>query len=366
MLAPIGGGLILYQAYGNLYAMTGRKAHLLEDKQIPSVGVFDEVFSTWMAFGGNTRDLGSFGEETDKITDLHQFHEEVLFIERGDGVAGITRHRRDLSSDDVRDLATTQTIDQSAGGKLRNRNAEESWALLEDLTLYDNEIWNDPRDFAKPVTAITLPQDVLSTSDHRLIKLKNQVQRLMEAHLALMQPTQVNKVTTSCEICSGPHDTQYCMEDPEHAFVDYTSLSTDEAGVLKAITNQIAGTLPSDTVKNPKLSTYPVLSARSYPTKDPQCSTHVHGSINAVIIHPKQQSDSHDDRTEESEEEENDNPENIHVNPSTPPDLSVSFITEKVLKLNSFFESLGLVPQSSNTKLVCTKGDDGDVMFIED
>ncbi|GJS76273.1 hypothetical protein Tco_0726154 [Tanacetum coccineum] len=32
----------------------------------------DEVFSTWMAFGGNIRDLGSFGEETDKITDLHQ------------------------------------------------------------------------------------------------------------------------------------------------------------------------------------------------------------------------------------------------------------------------------------------------------
>ncbi|GJW44485.1 hypothetical protein Tco_0073284 [Tanacetum coccineum] len=44
MLAPSGGGLILYQAYGNLYAMTGRKAYLLEDKKIPSVGVFDEVF----------------------------------------------------------------------------------------------------------------------------------------------------------------------------------------------------------------------------------------------------------------------------------------------------------------------------------
>ncbi|GJZ81775.1 hypothetical protein Tco_0646769 [Tanacetum coccineum] len=54
MLAPSGGGLILYQAYGNLYAMTGRKGHLLEDKQILSVGVFDEVFSTWMTFGGNT------------------------------------------------------------------------------------------------------------------------------------------------------------------------------------------------------------------------------------------------------------------------------------------------------------------------
>ncbi|GKB93185.1 hypothetical protein Tco_0979322, partial [Tanacetum coccineum] len=84
-----------------------RKTHLLEDKQILSVGVFDEVFSTWMAFGGNTRDLGSFGEETNKITDLHQIHEEVLFTERGDGVAGIKRRRRDLFSDGVRDLATT-------------------------------------------------------------------------------------------------------------------------------------------------------------------------------------------------------------------------------------------------------------------
>ncbi|GJZ92286.1 MAK10-like protein [Tanacetum coccineum] len=61
---------------------------------------------------------------------------------------------------------------------------------LQDLALYDNESWNDPRDFAKPVKAIALPQDVLSTSDRRLIELENQVQRLMEAHLALTQPTQ--------------------------------------------------------------------------------------------------------------------------------------------------------------------------------
>ncbi|GJS67029.1 MAK10-like protein [Tanacetum coccineum] len=140
-----------------------------------------------------------------------------------------------------------------------------SKAWTQDLALYDNESWNDPRDFAKPVKAITLPQDVPSTSDRRLIELENQVQRLMEAHLALTQPTQVNKITTSCEICSGPHDTQYCMEDPEQAFVEYASSRTDEAGdarlskfeadfkrqqsemtnkidtVLKAITDQIAG-----------------------------------------------------------------------------------------------------------------------------
>ncbi|GKB78908.1 hypothetical protein Tco_0945803 [Tanacetum coccineum] len=167
--------------------------------------------------------------------------------------------------------------------QLRDLNAKESWALLEDLALYVNESWNDPRDFAKPVKAIALPQDVPSTSDRRLIKLKNQVQRLMEAYLAPKQPTQVNKITTSCEICSGPHDTQYCMENPEQAFVEYASSRTNEAGegmvsefmasqdarlskfeadfkqqqsemtnkidtVLKAITERIAGMLPSNTV----------------------------------------------------------------------------------------------------------------------
>ncbi|GJW84157.1 hypothetical protein Tco_0157302 [Tanacetum coccineum] len=110
---------------------------------------------------------------------------------------------------------TRRTIDESVGGKLRDLNAKEFWALLKDLALYDNESWNDPRDFATSVKAIALTQDVPSTSDRRLIEIENQVQCLMEAHLALTQPTQVNKITTSCEICSGPHDNQYCIEDPK-------------------------------------------------------------------------------------------------------------------------------------------------------
>ncbi|GKG31309.1 hypothetical protein Tco_0423797 [Tanacetum coccineum] len=52
---------------------------------------------------------------------------------------------------------TRRTIDQSVGGKIRELNAKESWALLEDLALYDNESWNEPRDFAKLVKAIALP-----------------------------------------------------------------------------------------------------------------------------------------------------------------------------------------------------------------
>ncbi|GJS52333.1 hypothetical protein Tco_0625695 [Tanacetum coccineum] len=155
---------------------------------------------------------------------------------------------------------TRRTIDQSAGGKLHDHNAKESRALLEDLALYDNKSWNDPRDFAKPVKVIALPQDVPSTSDRCLIELENQVQRLMEAHLALTQPTQVNKITTSYARLSKF----------EADFKQQQSEMTNKIDtLLKAITDLIAATLPSDTVKNPKLSVTPVLSARSYPTIDP-------------------------------------------------------------------------------------------------
>ncbi|GKD55229.1 hypothetical protein Tco_1288616 [Tanacetum coccineum] len=125
----------------------------------------------------------------------------------------------------------------------------------------------------------------------------------------------------SYTIC-GPHDAQFCMEDPEQAFVEYASSCTDETGglisnfmasqdarlskfeanfkqqqsemtnkidvVLKAITDRIARALPSNTVKNPKLSASLVLSASSYLSIDPQCSSHPSTSINAIKAHSKE------------------------------------------------------------------------------
>ncbi|GJZ39807.1 retrotransposon ORF1, partial [Tanacetum coccineum] len=138
---------------------------------------------------------------------------------------------------------------------------------LEDLALYDNERWNDPRDFAKPVKAIALPQDVPSTSDRRLIKLETQVQRLMEARLASTQPTQVNKITTSCEICSGPHDTRYCMENPEQAFVDFASSHIDEARgcpSLKPISNDNKGGPKAVVQEVEYFDTFPTRSELAY------------------------------------------------------------------------------------------------------
>ncbi|GJS16158.1 hypothetical protein Tco_0410630 [Tanacetum coccineum] len=82
----------------------------------------------------------------------------------------------------------------------------------------------------------------------------------------------------------------------------------------KTITDRIAGTLPINTVKNQKLSTYPVLCARSYPSEDPQCSTQTHGSIKTITIPTEQQSASYNNGEKENKKEE-DNPENIHVDP---------------------------------------------------
>ncbi|GJW54363.1 MAK10-like protein [Tanacetum coccineum] len=103
-------------------------------------------------------------------------------------VGGVGCHALVIEEQEL--VAMLRTIDQSVGGKLRDRNAKESWVLLEDIALYDNESWNDPRDFAKSVKAISLPQVIPSTSDRRLIELENQVQRLMEAYIAPIQPTQ--------------------------------------------------------------------------------------------------------------------------------------------------------------------------------
>nr|GEW27488.1 hypothetical protein [Tanacetum cinerariifolium] len=60
--------------------------------------------------------------------------------------------------------------------------------------------------------------------------VEHQVQRLMEAYIASMQPIKVKNITFSCVICSGPHETQYCMENPKKTFVEYASSRTDEAG----------------------------------------------------------------------------------------------------------------------------------------
>ncbi|GJW61425.1 hypothetical protein Tco_0110760 [Tanacetum coccineum] len=242
----------------------------------------------------------------------------------------------------------------------------EAWTRFKDLLQkvphHGIDLWLQVQiyyDHVNPVTRRTIDQsagDVPSTSDRRLIELENQVQRLMEAHLASTQPTQVNKITTPCEICSGPHDTQYCMEDPKQAVVEYASLRTDKAGDAKLSKFEADFKRQQSEITN-KIDI--VLKAITDQIADPQSSTHIHSLINAIIIHPKQPEESQVNELDEC------SLGNISSNPYPQPDPLASIATEQVRKMNSMLESLRLVPESTNTKFVCTKEEDGEVMFIE-
>nr|GEW63621.1 zinc finger, CCHC-type [Tanacetum cinerariifolium] len=178
-----------------------------------------------------------------------------------------------------------------------------------DLWLQDRQRklerkWNDPRDFANPVKAISLPQDVLSTSYCYLIELEDQVQRLMKAHLAPKQPVQdkLNFNWEQTQSFTSPQKGSFCtyfsryqakLEGTLSLFEKLDDTSTrDTAGnsmthINVASTNQIRKEeLRSKGIKSPsKLLSLKYLSQASLEeqNENPSSSTCVH-FINFVII----------------------------------------------------------------------------------
>ncbi|GJR31058.1 zinc finger, CCHC-type containing protein [Tanacetum coccineum] len=71
-------------------------------------------------------------------------------------------------------------IDRAFGGKLRNKNADESWEIIENLALYDHEGWDDTKEFVKLVKDITVPQGITKTPDRRLLELEDQYNFLLK------------------------------------------------------------------------------------------------------------------------------------------------------------------------------------------
>ncbi|GJZ56777.1 MAK10-like protein [Tanacetum coccineum] len=136
----------------------------------------------------------------------------------------------------------------------QGESLSEAWTCFKDLlqkfSHHGIELWLQVQifyDHVYPATRRTTNQSagvgtnqgiLQSISDRRLIKLEHQVQCLMEAYIAHLQPTQVNKITSSCEMCSGPRDAQYCMENPQQTFVDYVSSRTDQIGSTQFAMNQ--------------------------------------------------------------------------------------------------------------------------------
>ncbi|GJW44568.1 hypothetical protein Tco_0073367 [Tanacetum coccineum] len=81
----------------------GRMYACLTDQLSEEMTLLLHVFSFWKAFRGNTRDLGLFGEETDKTMDLHQHLSRLCYqqLETASQIArdAVTLHTKTASQD---------------------------------------------------------------------------------------------------------------------------------------------------------------------------------------------------------------------------------------------------------------------------
>ncbi|GJY28907.1 zinc finger, CCHC-type containing protein [Tanacetum coccineum] len=68
--------------------------------------------------------------------------------------------------------------------------------------------------------------DILMFQQHQRETLSEAWTRFKD----LLQKVPHHGIDLWLQICSGPHDTQYCMKDPEQAFVEYASSRIDEPG----------------------------------------------------------------------------------------------------------------------------------------
>ncbi|GKA29565.1 MAK10-like protein [Tanacetum coccineum] len=80
-------------------------------------------------------------------------------------------------------------IDRAADGKLRDKNADESWEIIENLALYDHERWNDSTEFVKLVKAISMPQGTSKMPDRILLELEDQINFLLKGPRPTLRPS---------------------------------------------------------------------------------------------------------------------------------------------------------------------------------
>ncbi|GJT74651.1 hypothetical protein Tco_1041376 [Tanacetum coccineum] len=70
-----------------------------------------------------------------------------------------------------------------------DKNANESWEIIENLAFYDHEGWNDSKEFIKLVKAISTPQRTSKTPDRRLLELEDQINFLLKGSQPTPRPS---------------------------------------------------------------------------------------------------------------------------------------------------------------------------------
>ncbi|GJZ65015.1 hypothetical protein Tco_0621711 [Tanacetum coccineum] len=140
-----------------------------------------------------------------------------------------------------KDCKTSATDILMSPKHIKENLSQKAWIISsKDLLLKKSSSAIDFGSKSKSFMTMSLPpQDEPLTNrpmmsqvnlHRRLIEIENQMSNLDGSSFASDAITSSEQNHFSCEICSGPYDTQYCMKNPKQAFVEYASSHIDEAG----------------------------------------------------------------------------------------------------------------------------------------
>ena len=76
------------------------------------------------------------------------------------------------------DYHTKRTIDRAAGGRLRDKDAEESWAIIEELAADNQELWEFNHTIKAAINSISTPGGTNQISDELLANLRQKLTTL--------------------------------------------------------------------------------------------------------------------------------------------------------------------------------------------
>ncbi|GJW26182.1 retrotransposon ORF1 [Tanacetum coccineum] len=220
-------------------------------------------------------------------------------------------------------------------GRLRKLRPDEAWATIERLAQYEDEGWND---------TLTLDEVSLNFKNPDIKQLLGIMERkvdalMTDAVLLMGKGESVFRLTTN-EIYRPPSK-PLRREEFKHIVTNFILNQEERIVQFKNYMQVIVEEFMKFSSKVARRLKQRIKENENKPRK-----------IEKITKYP-------------DTKEEKGNLGNINSNPHPQPDPLASIATEQVRKMNSMLESLGLVPQSSNTKFVCSKEDDGELNLRE-
>jgi hypothetical protein len=106
------------------------------------------------------------------------------------------------------DFHTKRTIDRAAGGKLRDKKAEESWAIIEELATNNHEMWKFNHTIKAAINAISTSEGTTEIPDELLCKIEAKADYFEERQRRPLSPrgATINSVSkpTSTPLSESP------------------------------------------------------------------------------------------------------------------------------------------------------------------